>query len=512
MISCLPWRCGVTVAGILAVAAVLAAGACSRPTGRAAEQATAQHADGGGHDWPMFGGTPERNMVNASARNIPTDWAVKNGKHKNIKWAADLGKTSYGGPTVAGGRVFVGTNNERPRNPKVKGDKGVLMCFRESDGRFLWQAVHDKLPGARDNDYPEQGIASTPLVEGNRLYYVSNRCELVCADTSGDGKEEARIIWRLDMMKDLNVFPLYLANCSPLAAGDLVFVITGNGRDEAHTLPSPEAPSFIAVHKKAGKLAWKSSLPGKNILDGQWSNPAYAVVNGKPQIIFAGGDGWLYGLDPKTGEVIWKFDCNAKSSKYKPGGGGERNYIMATPVVYDNKVYVGVGRDPGNESAGPGGFWCVDITKTGDLSPVGDNFDPKAAVNKKSGLVWHYGGPTKGGERDYLFCRTLSTCAVYDGLVYVADLDGFVYCFDAKTGKKFWEEDLKSAVWGSPLWVDGKVYLGSDDGTVTIFAAGKEKKVLAKVDMDEPVQSTPVVANGVLYVMTRSRLYAIETK
>jgi outer membrane protein assembly factor BamB len=492
---------------------VLANGACSRPSEKVADEPSGQPARSAvGHDAPMFGGTPQRNMVNLFARNMPADWNIKEDQRQNIKWVADLGKTSYGGPVVAGGKVFVGTNNERPRNPKVKGDRGVVMCFRESDGRFLWQAVHEKLPSGPDNDYPQQGIASTPAVEGNRLYYVSNRCELVCAATGGDGKEGARILWRLDMIKDLKVFPRNLANCSPLVAGDLVFVITGNGMDETHTLPSPEAPSFIAVHKKTGTLAWKSSLPGKNILDGQWSNPAYAVVNGKPQVIFPGGDGWLYGLEPKTGELIWKFDCNPKSSKYKPGGGGARNYILATPAVYDNKVYVGVGRDPGNEGAGAGNFWCVDITKTGDLSPVGDNFDPKAAVNKKSGLVWHYGGPAKDADRDYLFGRTLSTCAVHDGLVYVADLDSFVYCFDARTGEKYWEEDLKSAIWGSPLWVDGKVYLGSDDGMVTIFAAGKVKKQVGKVDMDEPVQSTPVVANGVLYVMTRSHLYAIGKK
>src|SRR5437588_517289 len=125
------------------------------------------------------------------------------------------------GGLVAGGKVFIGTTNENPRNPAIKGDKGIIMCFRESDGKFLWQAVHDKLPAGRVNDWPREGICSSPVVEGNRLYYVNNRCEVICADTEGflDGKNDgiqdekytgptdADIIWRLDMIKDLHVFP-----------------------------------------------------------------------------------------------------------------------------------------------------------------------------------------------------------------------------------------------------------------------------------------------------------------
>src|SRR3954469_20331698 len=88
-----------------------------------------------------------RNLANSTAKNIPADFSVKKGAEKNIKWSAPLGMIyAYGGAVVAGGKVFVGTNNDRPRDPAIKGDKGVLMCFRESDGKFLWQIVHDKLP------------------------------------------------------------------------------------------------------------------------------------------------------------------------------------------------------------------------------------------------------------------------------------------------------------------------------------------------------------------------------
>ena len=495
---------------------------------KSSTEATAKKGDAR-RDWPMLGGTPQRNLVNTVDKNMPTEWGVQEGKFKNVKWVATLGKSSYGGPVISGGKIYVGTNNDNPRNPKEKSDQGVVMCFNEADGKFLWQALHNKLPTGDENDYARVGIASHPTIEGDRVYYVSNRCELVCADTEGfydnknDGvkdekftdKFDADIIWRLDMVNELKVYPRWLATCSPLIAGDLIFVVTDNGVDiKDHKVAAPEAPSFVAINKKTGKVVWKDNSPGTKIMDGQWSNPAYAVVGGKPQVIFPGGDGWLYAFEPQTGKLIWKFDCNPKKSVYKPGGRGDRNFPVATPVVYDSKLYIGTGQEP-DDGPGVGHFWCIDITKTGDLSPVDDNFDPKAEVNKKSGLVWHYGGPVLPKPemgRDIVFGRTLSTCAVHDGLVYVAEFEGFLHCLDAKTGVKYWEFDLGASIWGSPMWVDGKIYLGTDDGEMQIFKHGKKAERISKIDMERPLKSTPVACNGVLYVLTDAYLYAIEKK
>ncbi len=494
--------------------------------------------------WALFGVTAERNMVNLTDQNVPVEWDVK--AKQNVKWVARLGSKAYGGPVVAGGKVYVGTNNAAPRNTrdtdknKRPVDLGIIMCFRESDGSFLWQAVHDKLPSGQVNDWPHEGICSTPVIEGNRIYYVSNRCDVVCADTEGfhDGKNDgvqdekykdktdADIVWRLDMMEELNVFPHNLAACSPLLVGDLIFVVTANGVDGDHaTIPSPKAPSFIAVNKKTGKLVWQDNSPGLAIMHGQWSNPTYAKVNGAEMIIFPGGDGWLRAFDPPTGKLLWKFDCNPKSAVYKLGGAGTRNDFIATPVVYEGKCYIGVGQDP-EHYEGVAHFWCIDLAravakgktnKDNDVSPVGDNFDPKAATNKDSALAWHYGGAVPKAQldkvgRDYYFGRTMSTASVHDGLVYVAELAGFVHCFDARTGQKYWQHDLKSDVWGSTYWVAGKVYVGNGDGDVYIFAHGKEKKLLGKMEMDQAIKSTPVAVNGVLYLMSETNLFAIANK
>ena len=443
----------------------------------------------------------------------PREWDIKSGK--NIKWVAELGSQSYGNVVVSNGKLFVGTNNELERNPKHKGDRGVIMCFEEATGKFLWQSAHAKLPTGRVNDWPEQGICSTPYIENDRLYYISNRCTVICADTEGfrDGENDGPykrekdtseigldIIWELDMMDELAVFPHNLATCSPLVGGDLLYVNTSNGVDEAHVnIPSPRAPSFLAIDKKTGDVAWEDNSPRRNILHGQWSNPAYAVLNGKAQVLFAGGDGWLYSFEAKSGELVWKFDCNPKDSVWELGGRGTRNNVIATPVVHENRVYISVGQDP-EHGEGPGHLWCIDGTKTGDIS---------GAKAGEKGCIWHFEKDSKGEP----YGRTMCTVAITpDGLLFATDLSGFIYCLDAKTGKFNWKDDLLAAVWGSPYYVDGMIIQCDEDGDVVIYEASKTRKKIFETNTGGTTYSTPVFVNGTLYIMTKSKLYAIAKK
>jgi outer membrane protein assembly factor BamB len=495
----------------------------------------------------MFGGMPRRNMVNLTVKNLPAEWDIDTAKPVNIKWSAELGSKAFGSPVVAGGRVFIGTNNMHPRDPawakleKFSGrpiDLGVLMCFRESDGKFLWQAVHEKLPGGIVVDWPYEGIGSTPTVEGDRLYYVSNRCELVCASV-----ENGKTIWTLDMMGSLGVFPHNRSTCAPLVVDDYVFVVTSNGVDEGHAnIPAPLAPSFLAVTKKTGRVVWQDDAPtqkffttprgnmprpdffrmlvnrGDILSHGQWSNPAYAVVDGTPQVIFPGGDGWIYAFKPADGTLLWKFDCNPKDAKFEFSGRGNRSDFMGTPVIYKNRVYIGVGQE-WEHLTGVGHFWCIDMTKRGDVSPeLRDDASGKIMPNPKSAMVWHYGGVINDPEvvkklrRHYYFGRTMSTSAIHEDLVYISDFGGVLHCLDASTGKMHWEFDTRSSIWGSPLYADGKVYLGTDAKVVYVFEHGKDaknRKPIAENDMDGRIRNALTAHDGVLFVATENRLYAI---
>jgi outer membrane protein assembly factor BamB len=448
------------------------------------------------------------------------------------------------------------------------------MCFEEKTGKFLWQAVYDKLPGGNVVDWPEIGLCSTPTVEGDRIYYISNRCTVTCADVNplGPNKNlgiqtehyttptDVDIIWEYDLMKTHDVFPHNASTGCPLLVGDLLYTVTANGVDESHiNLPSPLAPSFIALEKKTGKLKWKSNQPGKNIMHGQWSNPVYAEIEGVKQVIFPGGDGWLYSFTPDTGELIWKFDCNPKDTVYELGGTGNRSDFIGTPVVYEGRVYIGVGQDP-EHSTGIGNFYCVAPKKDskGDISKFLETREKvkdeegkdKEKIGEKpnpnSCEAWRYGWTEtrKWAPRDFKFGRTISTACIVDDILYIAELHGQFHCLDAKTGEMYWQFDTKSSIWGSAYYVDGKILLGTDAGDLWIFKHEKKPKkidgveaakdapdlkaaraiqkakrnevekeyVLAKVEFPANIRSTPIVANGVLYVMTENTLFALRTK
>ena len=446
-------------------------------------------------NWPMWGGSPDRNMV-SKMKGLPTEWDVKT--KKNVKWVAKLGSQSYGNPVVAAGMVFVGTNNELLRDPQQGGDRGVLMAFRESDGEFMWQHTNPKLESGRANDWPYQGVASSPLVEGERLYYVSNRGILYCLDVNGfrdnendgvvqdekaKGPNDADIVWAFDMMEQVGSYPHNLSNSSPVMWGDLIFVSTSNGQDESHVnIPSPRAPAIIAVKKESGQLAWEDNSVEDRILHGQWSTPAVGRVGGAVQVVSAQGDGWVRGYDLE-GKKLWEFDTNPKESVWPR----TRNEVIATPVIVGDRVYIANGQDP-EHGEGVGHFYCIDATKRGDIT--------------KTGLIWHYDK----------IRRSISTAAVADGLVYIADFSGFLHCLDAATGKPYWTHDTFAAIWGSPMLIDNKVYLGDEDGDIVVLEHSKEKKIVSEMNMGSAVYATVVPANGALIVNNRNELYSLAIK
>jgi outer membrane protein assembly factor BamB len=488
-------------------------------------------------DWPRWGGKdPGRNMYSPMV-GLPREFnpgKLKSGSQevdltaaKNVKWVARLGSQAYGNVSVAGGKVYIGTNNEYPRDPQHQGDRSVLLCFDEKTGDFLWQLVVPKLASGKVNDWENLGLLASPCVEGNRVYLVTSRCEVMCLDTEGmangnDGEfqteaqyvagpgrppakisaKDADIIWRYDMMDELGVFPHNASNSSLIVVDDLIYACTSNGQDWTHVnIPSPHAPSLVAINKLTGKLAGEDDAGiGTRIFHGQWSSPSAGTVNGRPLIFFGGGDGFCYAFDAKPAKVddtdflkkVWWFDCNPPDRKVKDGkpikypAAEGPSEINATPVLWQNRIYVAVGQDP-EHGEGVGNLLCLDPTKTGDVT--------------QTAKIWNFDKIN----------RTISTVSITpEGLLFINDFSGFVYCLDAHTGKLFWTHDMKAHMWGSTLVADGKVYTGDEDGDIVILAATKEKKVLFETNLGAPVYSTPIVANGVLYIASNTHLYALQ--
>lgn len=474
-------------------------------------------------DQPQWGERHSRNMVSAET-GLPASFDPESGR--NVKWSVALG-ASYSTPVVAGGRVLIGASNDEVRDPRHQGDRGVLLCLDESDGRLRWQLVVPKLQGDIFLDWPRAGICSPATVDGDRVYIVSNRAELICLDMKGlaDGnggpyRDEGRhlvlpgetpmevasldadILWLLDLWGEVGIYPHDSAHSSILIHGDHLYLNTGNGVDNTHQrIRAPDAPSLIVVDKHSGRLlARDAERIGPRIFHSTWSSPAMGEVDGRNLVFFCGGDGVVYAFRALEAaatagpvaslERVWRFDCDPAGPKenvhqYLRNRRESPSNIKSMPVFAGGRLYVTVGGDIwwGKEEA-----WlkCIDVTGAGDTTEDGE--------------VWSYP----------LQKHCCSTPAVHDGLVFVGDCGRMLHCVDAKTGRACWTHELDRDIWSSALVADGKVYVGTRGGRLWGFAAGREKKLLETIKLDAPIHGTPVAANGTLYVPTLSRLYAVK--
>jgi outer membrane protein assembly factor BamB len=505
-------------------------------------------------DWPQWGGTDQRNLVSQEkglpeafvpGKKQPSGEGIDPATTENVKWTTRLGSAAYGNPTVAGGRVFVGTDDLTlagdPRLSRSRG--GMVKCFDEATGELLWQlAIPPRTELPKDSHFGHQhlGVCSSPTVEGDRVYVVGSAGDVLCLDVNGqaDGNDgpftdegqymisagkppielngkDADIIWRFDPIDELEVRPHDAASCSVLIHGDVLYTGTSNGVDGPHVkVLSPEAPSLIALDKRTGRLvATDNEKIGHRMYHAQWSSPSLAKVDGKTLIFFGGGDGVCYAFEAlSTGspepvhlKKAWSYDCNPPEYKFRDGkpipfyhGDKRKSYspnkddgkyvgpsqIIATPVFYNGRVYVPLGQDPAH-GRGKGMLHCIDATKTGDIT--------------ESGRIWTYDG----------LDRSLSTVAIHQGLLYVPDVAGRLHCLDAETGECHYVYETKAQTWGGPLVADGKLYFGNKTDFY-VMAAGTQPKVLTRLRLGSPVYSTPIAANGVLYVASQRYLWAVR--
>lgn len=445
----------------------------------------------GAADQPQWGQQFTRNMV-SSETGLPDNFDPATGT--NIKWIASIGNQCFATPIVAGGRVLIGTNNEAPRDPQQIGDRGVLMCFDENDGRFCWQLLCDKITASRYWDWPKVGLCSPATVESNRVYLVTNRGEVVCLPLHGKTNTltEADAPWRFDIIKTCGVRQHDSAHASPLLHGRFLYINTSNGVDDSHKIiNAPDAPSLIVLDKVTGRLvAQDAEHMAPRIFHSTWSSPALGEVNGQTLIFFGGGDGVVYAFEAvkeateavATLRKVWSFDCDPTGpkenvSEYLTNREVSPSNIMSMPVFHNNRVYVTAGGDIwwGKHQA-----WlkCID-----------------AATGKE---LWSYP----------LDRHCLSTPAIHDGLVFAADAGRKIHCVDAETGKPYWTHETSGEIWASPLVADNKLYIGTRRADFWVLAANREKKVFSTLKLDSPINSTVTAANGTLYIATMKSLYA----
>jgi outer membrane protein assembly factor BamB len=474
-------------------------------------------------DLPIrWGGAPVPNMV-SSARKLPADL----GTAKTL-WDIKLGTHQYSIPTLDRGRIYLGINDAGMARAGFKATQGgVVACVDQATGNLIWQMPTPRFFGGVIPPYHfdqwKCGICSGPVVDGERVYVISGRGEILCLDRNGqangnDGPfldepaymgltnnpggtlaaTDGDILWKYELIKELDVVPHDVCGSTLLIVGDLLFACTSNGIDDRHNRnPRPQAPTLIALDKKTGRLVARDAAGiGERMLHCNWGSPLAAVVDGQPRIYFGAGDGWLYAFElpsSTTGPVqtlkqLWAHDCNpphyrvrdgqpvpySKHNLNRPDGPSE---IIGTPAYCEGRLYVVIGQSPlhGN---GQGCLSCVD------------------AVTGKQ--VW----------ASELVDRSLATPAIAEGLLYLPDTTGNLHCFDSRSGERLWVQELGSKAWCASAFVaDGKVYAGTEGGDLWVLQASREKKVLSRTRL-KSAPATPIAADGVLYVPTQRGLTA----
>ena len=486
-----------------------------------------------GADWPQLFGNNERNAVSPET-GLPAEFvpgtmhldSTNTPKTTNLKWRVKLFTHAYGGPVIADGRVFIGLND---------GNKsGLVMALDEATGRALWQFDIPRFITKLTNynyDILDLGVCSTPTIDGDRLYFVSNRDEVYCLNAAGKPQPTStgltNITWTTEgsaqtpprFLTDAGgfhwVFPMLAekyvdawvqdaSSGSPLIDGDYLYIGPCNGVDKSHRrVPHPHTPTLIMLDKRTGKLIARDfEETGTRLWHGEWSSPTMATVNGKKLLFRGAGDGVCYAFDAnpvacptnqdfRVLKTVWSFNINiagGRTGPYwkNPAGRVGPSECIATPVFYSNCVYIAVGQDPLHKD-GRGVLACIDATKTGDIT--------------QTGAVW------VNTNVD----RSLTTVVIKDGLLFTADFTGRVHCLDADNGKTIWMYDTHRPIWSSPLLADGKLFIGTDAGDLYAFATSKEMQVLGKSKLESAISAVPIAHNGVLYVMSQKWLYAIAT-
>jgi outer membrane protein assembly factor BamB len=317
------------------------------------------------------------------------------------------------------------------------------------------------------------------------------------------GPLDADVLWHVSLHAEAGIWSHDAAHASILVHGNELYVNSGTGVDNTHKkIRTPDAPSLLVLDKRTGRiLARDDEGIAPRIFHCTWSSPSLDVIDGKPRVVFAGGDGVLYGFEPvsgddvKAGEVrrlkaIWKFDFDPDGPKeavhrFNGNRTTSPSNIYGMPVLHEGRLYVAGG---GDWFWGKNAAWtkCIDPRGTGDQTA--------------SALVWS--AP--------LGRHTMSTPTISGPRLYVADSMRTLHCLDARSGRPIWTETLDGEVWASATVADGKVYLGTRRGELSILADAAEKRLLHRVNLGAPISATATVANGVVYVGTMTTLIALQ--
>jgi outer membrane protein assembly factor BamB len=419
-------------------------------------------------DWPAWRGPDNDGMARGDA---PLHWSDT----EHIKWKTEIPGRGHSSPVIWGDKVFVTTSVPTGLVPPAAADappgrggrgfgnrapqpeqKLMLMALDRKTGKLLWQQVA-KIATPHEGYHPTYGsfASNSPVTDGKRVIAFFGSRGVYCYDL--DGKK----IWEKDFGIQLKMFNTFGEGAWPFLEGSKLLLLFDN-----------EVDSFlVALNIDTGRELWRTPRPDGNT---NWSGPVVITVDGKKdgkKQVVVSATKKVHAYDLETGKPVWEV------------AGLGQNTIPA-PVAGDGMVFVMSGyRNPN--------LLAVKLGREGDLTGT-------------DAIVWQN---QKGNSYT-------ASPVLHDGKLYVVTDSGLLSCFDAKTGKAFYQQQRLPKPYNfkaSPVGVNGKLYLATEEGDVVIVKMGETYEVLATNTLEgQTFIGTPAIADGEIYLRGQNTLFCIR--
>ncbi len=407
-------------------------------------------------DWFQWRG-PEGNGISRE-KNLPDSWSPKG---ENVLWSKEE-YASRSTPITLNGKLYLVTRYK----PETTEEGEQLVCLDAETGELLWSQHHNVFL----SDAPAERVGwSSPVAdpETGNIYWLGLGCEFVCLDG-----ETGKVLWEHSMSEEYGMLSTYGGRTNfPKIFDNLVIISGVMTQWGEHAVP---AHRFVGFDKLTGAAVWFEITRPKPE-DTTYSTPFLTVFNGQAAMVFGGGDGSVYAMQPRTGKIIWQYDCSNRG-------------INTPPLVADGVVYGGHREQNTADPRVLGAIFAINgETATGQV--------------KEEELKWKLPGRAVEGSQPVLV----------DGRLYVIEDNGNLMIINPDNGEIIQQKKIGRRP-GSMVYGDGKLYCCEQTGNFWVFEPTEEGvKELKRIRMKsgEEILGAPIISRGRIYLATTDALYCI---
>jgi len=450
--------------------------------------------------WPQFRG-PGGTALAVGEQKLPAEI----GPEQNVLWKVPL-PPGHSSPVVVGDRLFL---------TAVRDKKLLTLCLDRATGKTLWEA---EAPYERLEKVHQIGSHAqpTPASDGTRVVSFFGSSGLLCYDLAG------KLLWQVPLGPFKNDLG---AGSSPVIVDDIVLL------NQDHDIDS----FLLAVDKHTGKTLWKTD---RSEFPVGYATPVISEVNGKKQVIIAGSLR-VVGYDLATGKELWTVHGMSRAVHMTPTvgpdgtiyaagwtAGGDDSDRFKVPSFEELMAESDANKNGTLEAnevpEGPlkSRFSMLDRDKDGHVTRAEYEFLRRVfdkALNRI--IAIKPGGQGDVSESHVLWSQrkhlpVIPSPLLYKGQLFMVKTGGILTALDARTGTPGKQERLFGGgdYYSSPVGGDGKVYLLSQRGHLTVVSAAGDWQVLHRTRFDDDVYATPALVEGRIYLRTAGHLYCFGVK